>query len=224
MMKRGALCGIFGVAVIGAVSFILFSGLAYAHCDTLDGPVVTTAKKAIENGDVTPILKWVKNENETEIRELFKKTMTVRAKGPEAKELADLYFLETLVRIHRAGEGEPYTGLKPTGNLDFAIVESDKALETGKADELVKMVANEVEEGIRKRFQKALEKKKHADDSAEAGREFVEAYVGFLHYMERLHQVMKAPADGHGGHAGHKEVKDSGRGSGHAADAQHKHK
>ena len=88
----------------GSAPFLL--PFVFAHCDTLDGPVVKTAKTALEKGEVTPILKWVKKENETEIRDLFKKTLTVRSKGKEAQELADMYFLETLVRLHRAGEGD----------------------------------------------------------------------------------------------------------------------
>jgi hypothetical protein len=43
----------------------------------------------------------------------FTKTLAVRKQSKEAKELADMYFFETLVRIHCAGEGAPYTGLKP---------------------------------------------------------------------------------------------------------------
>jgi hypothetical protein len=84
-----------------------------AHCDTLDGPVVQTARTALEKGDITPLLKWVRVEDEKEIKDAFEKTLAVRRKGAEAKELADMYFFETLVRIHRAGEGAPYTGLKP---------------------------------------------------------------------------------------------------------------
>ena len=85
----------------------------WAHCDSLDGPVVMDARTALEKGDVTPVLKWVKKEHELEIRNVFEQTMTVRAKGEDAKALADMYFFETIVRIHRAGEGEAYTGLKP---------------------------------------------------------------------------------------------------------------
>ncbi|MDO9110070.1 MAG: DUF6448 family protein [Desulfatirhabdiaceae bacterium] len=193
------------VAAIALISIIYLSGLSYAHCDTLDGPVVMTAKKAIEKGDVTPVLKWVKKEHEAEIRELFKKTIAVRTKGAEAKELADTYFFETLVRIHRAGEGAPYTGLKPSGNLDFGISQADKSLETGSADELIKAITNQAAEGIRKRFVLAMEKKKHADESIEGGREFVEAYVEFLHYVERLDLDIKGPSEGHGHGDAHKE-------------------
>ena len=178
--------------------------LIQAHCDTLDGPVVLTAMKALEKGDVTPVLKWVKKEHEGEIRDLFKKTLAVRSKGPEAKELADRYFLETLVRLHRAGEGAPYTGLS-AGPAEPIIVAADKSLETGSADHLVKHVSEAVASGIRKRFTHTLEKKKHADESIDAGREFVEAYVEFTHYVERLYNDAKGGSTEHGkGEAPHK--------------------
>ena len=106
--------------VMGAVMLFVLAGLAvllpravFAHCDTMDGPVVAAAKAALEKGDVTPVLKWVAKDREGEIRTAFQKTLAVRSKGPEAKELAHMYFFETLVRIHRAGEGAPYTGLQP---------------------------------------------------------------------------------------------------------------
>jgi hypothetical protein len=129
--------------------------------------------------------------------------MAVRGKSPEAKELADMYFFETLVRIHRASEGAPYTGLL-AGPAEPIIVEADKALEKGSVDHLVKHVTDAVAKGIRQRFQKTLEGKKHAEDSIAAGREFVEAYVEFTHYVERLH----LDAAGHAAHGaeptGHK--------------------
>lgn len=163
------------------------SGIAGAHCDTLAGPVVADAKKALEKNNVTPVLKWVKKENEGEIKEAFKKTVAVRNQGKEAKELADMYFYETLVRIHRAGEGAPYTGLKSEEEIEPIIVEADKSLESGSSDNLVKKVGVAVSDGIRERFKRAYETKKHSNKSVEAGREFVEAYVEFTHYVERLY-------------------------------------
>src|SRR5512138_2915043 len=91
---------------------LLWPRPAAAHCDTMGGPVIADAKVALAKGDLTPVLKWVKPENEPEVRTAFTQTLKVRAQGPEARELADRYFFETLVRIHRAGEGAPYTGLK----------------------------------------------------------------------------------------------------------------
>lgn len=175
---------------------------AAAHCDTLDGPVVATAKAALEKGDVTPILKWVQKDDEHAIHEAFEKTLAVRAKGPEAKALADMYFFETLVRIHRAGEGAPYTGLKASEPA-VAVAGADKALETGSADGLVKLVTDDVAEGVKKRFTHTLELKKHADESVAKGREFVASYVDFTHYVEGLHE-MATKAGGHHAEGGEK--------------------
>jgi hypothetical protein len=188
---------IFGAVIL----FTAWSGNAFAHCDTLDGPVVKTARMALEKGDVTPLLKWVQADDEKEIRAAFQKTLAVRAKGPEAKELADRYFFETLVRIHRAGEGAPYTGLKPGAAVDPAVALADKALETGSADKLVEVLTAAMADGIRARFQQARETRVHADDSVAAGREFVKAYVVFTHYAEGLHATIKANADHHSGEA-----------------------
>ena len=169
------------------MSIWFIPNISGAHCDTLEGPVVKAAKVALEKGDVTPVLKWVKKEHEKEIREIFKKTLAVRTKGPEGKELADMYFFETLVRIHRAGEGAPYTGLKPGEAIEPVIAEADKALESGSVDNLIKILTNDMSKGIRERFARAQETKKHTDENVEAGREFVEAYVEFTHFVERLH-------------------------------------
>ncbi|MEE9553949.1 MAG: DUF6448 family protein [candidate division Zixibacteria bacterium] len=178
---------------------VITTSIAAAHCDSMSGPVIVTARTALERGDVTPVLKWVKAENETEIRELFEKTLAVRQKGPEAKELADMYFFETLVRIHRAGEGAPYTGLKPAGEIEPIIQLSDKALESGDVDSLILKVSEKVSRGIRERFEHASNAEKNAGISIEAGREFVEAYVVFTHYVEKIHEA----AAGHDPHADH---------------------
>lgn len=171
--------------------------IAIAHCDTLDGPVVTDAKKALEKGDVTPVLKWVKKENEENITASFKKTLAVRKQGKEAKELANMYFFETLVRIHRAGEGAPYTGLKPSEAVEPSVAEADKALETGSADNLIKHVTDAVAKGIRERFNRTKDAKKSADKSVESGREFVAAYVDFTHYVEKIYMDAAGPAHQH---------------------------
>ncbi len=171
--------------------------IAGSHCDTLAGPVVMTAKAALEKGDVTPVLKWVKKEHEGEIREIFKNTLAVRKLSPEAKKLADMYFFETLVRVHRAGEGAPYTGLKPGEAVEPIIAEADKALEKGSVDDLVRHVTDAVAKGIRERFTHAKETKKNVDKSIDAGREFVDAYVVFTHYIEGVYEAAKKAAHDH---------------------------
>ncbi len=206
MKEKGLLRMVIVLSIGFSIWFI--PNIAGAHCDTLDGPVVSTARIALEKGDVTPVLKWVKKEDEKEIRDQFDKTVAVRKQGKEAKELADMYFFETLVRIHRAGEGAPYTGLKPGEAVEPSVAAADKALESGSSDKLVKLITGAVEKGIRDRFAHAFETKKHADHTVDAGRKFVEAYVEFTHYVERLHMDAERPS-GHsvkqetGGTAGH---------------------
>ena len=170
---------------------------AAAHCDTLDGPVVEAARIALKKGDVTPVLKWINKDSETEVREAFAATLKVRSLGEEARKLADTHFFETLVRVHRAGEGVPFTGLKPAGTIDPGFVAADKALAEGSVAELSTDITKAVQEGIRKRFADVLEKKKHADESVEAGRAYVAAYVEYAHYVEALHALTSRGAEEH---------------------------
>jgi hypothetical protein len=159
--------------------------------------VVESARHALTTGDVTPLLKWVPIDDEQLIRIAFKNTVDVRKLGGQAQELADMYFFETLVRIHRAGEGASYTGLKPGVEVDPAIALADKALESGSVDKLVGVLTDATAKGIRERFRRAMETKKHADESVTAGREFVEAYVIFTHYVEELHASVKGGTEHH---------------------------
>ena len=185
-------------AAVVVLTLLVIPQTALAHCDTLDGPVVETARIALDKGDVTPLLKWVRADDEQEIKAAFQKTLTMRAMGSEAKDFADMYFFETLVRIHRAGEGAPYTGLKPGAAIDPAVALADQALEGGSVDKLVKVLTDAMANGIRERFAKAYENQKHADDSVLDGREFVESYVVFTHYVEGLHNLIKGNAAPHG--------------------------
>jgi hypothetical protein len=185
------------IALVIFEMLFLYSINANAHCDTLDGPVVETARQALTTGDVTPVLKWVPIDDEQLIRTAFQNTVSVRKLGGQAQKLADMYFFETLVRIHRASEGASYTGLKPGTEVDPAIALADKALESGSVDKLVGVLTDATLKGIRERFRQALETRQHADESVAAGREFVEAYVIFTHYVEGLHALIKGGAVPH---------------------------
>jgi hypothetical protein len=196
MSRIARSCALCVASVLAAGTILLTPSVLSAHCDTYNGPVVTAAEQALEKGDVTPVLRWVKKEDEAKITEAFKKTVAVRSKGPEAKELADNYFFETLVRMHRAGEGEPFTGLK-NEPAEPIVAMSDRALATGSVDSLANKVAAHVKEGIRERFAKALEAKKTADKSVEAGREYVEAYVNYVHYVEGIHAAAMSKGEHH---------------------------
>lgn len=171
---------------------------ALAHCDGLDGPVVTAARQALQAGDPNLVLVWVQEKDAAEIRRAFDRTMKLRKLSAEAKDMADTYFFETLVRIHRAGEGAPYDGLKPAGrDLGPAIPAADKALVTGDVEPLVKILMAHLEEGLRERFARANSLKNYAKNDVEAGRKYVAAYVTYLHYAEGLHAATASAAHGH---------------------------
>ena len=170
---------VLGILSIGAMP-------AAAHCDTMSGPVVASARQALASADVTPVLKWIKPEHEAEVRDAFTRTLKVRKQNPESGELADRYFFETVVRIHRNGEGESYTGLK-TGEPEHAIAAADLALANGEPDTLIEEATRKIAGEIRERFGRVQQTQKHAGDSVSAGREYVEAYVAFMHYVEKLH-------------------------------------
>jgi len=193
LVRRILLVAIATVLTLGMYSFVA------AHCDTLDGPVIQDARKALDAKDVTPVLKWVKQKDEKVVRAVFAKAQS--AKGKKNADAAEMQFFATLVKIHRAGEGAPFTGLKPAGEVEPAIAEADKALENGSSDALVKLVTDDVAAGIRKRYEHAAATYKHKDESVEQGREFVEAYVAYTHYVERLH----LDATGKGAHDAHAE-------------------
>ncbi|MBP2680722.1 MAG: hypothetical protein H6Q78_585 [Candidatus Krumholzibacteriota bacterium] len=185
-------------AALAATLFMFSPGTVFAHCDTMDGPVVKEALAALEDGDVTPVLKWVKKEHEAEIKDAFAKTRAARAEGPEAKEVADRWFLETLVRIHREGEGAPYTGLKPAGaDLPHFVAAADKVVDgTLPVETLVEHFSTVVTEGLKKRYEAMSEAKKRANESVDAGRAYVAAYVEYVHYIEEI----TTRAESSGGH------------------------
>lgn len=180
------------------VSVALLPRVAFAHCDGLDGPVVKAAHKALETGNINPVLIWVPKDSEGEIKNAFQKTLAVRKLSPQAKDLADMYFFETLVRVHRAGEGEPYTGLKPAGgDLGPAIPAADKAIESGKLEPLLKILSETIDTEVREKFKGVVAKKNFRPDDIDAGREYVEAYVSFVSYIERIYDAAKSAAEGH---------------------------
>lgn len=171
---------------------------ALAHCDGLDGPVVQAAQEALRSGDVNQVLIWVHPQEADEIKHAFEETRAVRKLNAEAQALADRYFFETLVRVHRAGEGAPYTGLKPAGrDLGPAIPAADKAIATGSDEAVIGLLTDEVREGVRAHFQDVVAKKKFAPDDVAAGREYVEAYVGYVHYVERVYEGATRSSEGH---------------------------
>jgi hypothetical protein len=175
---------------------IFFSSIgAFAHCDTMDGPVIADAKKAITENNVNYVLKWVRTQDEAEIKVAFNLSMKVRVLSPEAKELSDKYFFETLVRVHRNGEGVPFTGVKPSGTpIDEKILAADKSIELRNLSPLKDLVPKDKMPELTKRFNKVMSLRNFNVNNVEAGREYIEAYVQFFHFAE-------GEEEGHEAHA-----------------------
>lgn len=178
--------------------------LSAAHCDTLDGPVIKDARLALEKGDVTPVLKWVQQKDEAQVGKAFHQALAAKTKGGKDQEEVAHRFFATLVKIHRAGEGAPFTGLKPAGTVEPVIATADTALVSGSDEELIKLVTDPVAKGIRERHHQAAELYKHKDESVEAGRNYVKAYVEYTHYVERLQQDAAGHTEHHKESAGKK--------------------
>lgn len=171
------------------------------HCDTLDGPVVTAARKALEAGNVDLILPYVPGEGEAEIVRAFEKVMRIRSDGT-VREVADLYFFETVVRIHRMGEGAPYTGLKPAGLDEGPIIPvAERAIETGSPDELIRTLADMLHDQVTHRFHQMLHLREQADRSVEDAREYVEAMLGLQVWSHSIYERLHGEA-----HAAHQHT------------------
>lgn len=162
------------------------------HCDTRDGPVVKAAIKALDTENVNLILIWVPKAAEKELRESFDRTLLARRYGKEAKEVADDWFFETAIRLHRAGEGAPYTGLKPAGLDEGPVVpRAEKAIESGDPKEAIGFVLRTIEEELQRRFNQVNAKKKYDENDVVAGREYVHAFINFVVYSHHLYAMVK---------------------------------
>lgn len=169
------------------------------HCDSMDGPVVKAARRALEEGDVDLVLPYVQQDGEEEIRRAFERATEAR-RSEVGKEVGDLYFFETVVRVHRRGEGAPFTGLKPAGlDVGPVIPVAETAIETGSSDDLVRVLGDLVHEEVKERFERVMELQKHAEGPVPEAREYVEAMLGLQVWSHKVYLAIEAdPLGGHG--------------------------
>jgi hypothetical protein len=182
----------FYVLLLAIVGSSVFIAAVYAHCDTMSGPVAVAARKALESGDIKLVQIWVGQSQEKELGERFRQCLSVRKMGGQAKELADKYFIETAIRLHRQAEGMSFTGVKPAQALPPDVAAAEKALQTGDIEVVTDLLSGEIKEGVQKWFDAAMQAKKHKDDSLDAGREWVDAYVKYVVYVHGLHTAIQA--------------------------------
>jgi len=170
---------------------------ARGHCDTLDGPVVNAARTALDTRKLNPVLAWVRPGDEAEVKAAFARSLAVRKLGAEARELADTSFLETVVRVHRAGEGAPYTGLKAAGqDLGPAVPAADRAIGKRSAEEVEKLLVETVRKGLHQRLERVTSRSQPGEDVG-SGRQWVEAYVPYVHWVEGVYQAAAGGAGVH---------------------------
>jgi hypothetical protein len=168
----------------------------------MDGPVVKAARKALEAGNIDLVLPYVHKAGEAEVIRAFEKVLPLHELPNGAREVADLYFFETVVRIHRAGEGAPFTGLKPAGlSVGPVIPVAERAIGTGSPNELLQILSDTVRAEIKKRFDRVMELKKNAEGSVDKSREYVEAMLGLQVYAHKLYKCATAgPHESHDQH------------------------
>ena len=193
-------------ASILAAGLFLGAQSAQAHCDSVDGPVAKASLAALDTGNVNLVLPYAPSNAETEIKAMFAQSLKVRALGPDAKALAERAFIETTIRLHRAGEGAAYNGLKPVG-IDYgpAIPAAERAVVTADLAEVKALLVEDIEHGLHTRLTHVLAARSNAKgpitaNDVPAARRRVSAELGFVTYVEALHQA----AQGGTGHE-HKE-------------------
>lgn len=194
------------LAITGTIA-LWPSAPASAHCDSVNGPVVAAAKASLEKNDVKLVLPYVKPAQEQELTSAFKQTVAIRQRGAEVREVADHYFYETAVRLHRIGEGASYTGLKDEPVTDPALIAAEKSLEQGNPDEVITVLDNALRTKVAERYQHVLEARaaEAANPTVETARERVEAELMFEKYVLELNGAINAAAHeeagaGEGGH------------------------
>lgn len=173
------------------------------HCDSLDGPVVTAAREALAAGDVDLVLPYVPEGAEAEVRDVFDSVRSARTAGEAACEVADRLFFETVVRLHRAGEGAPYEGLKPAGlDVGPVIPLAERAVETGSAEPVATYLMAVLHEELERRLERVNTLAADRHRSVGDARAHVEAMLGFEVYSHHLLRAIRAPAHGHAGSPG----------------------
>jgi hypothetical protein len=197
------------MAVMKALAgFVIASGLilgvsdARAHCDSVDGPVAKGIQKALETGNINLVLPYAPATAEAELKATFAEARNVRALGNDARKLADRSFMETAIRLHRAGEGAGFTGLKPVG-IDYGpmIAAAERSLESGDLQPVKSALLEEIDHVLGERLAHIRELRKVSSEPTNyaevaAARDRISAELGFITFAEGLRQAVleKTPA------------------------------
>ncbi|MFC5235978.1 DUF6448 family protein [Pseudonocardia zijingensis] len=163
---------------------------------------MTAARQALDQSDVDLVLPYVHADGEQEVQRAFELALEVRNLGPEAREVADRWLFETVVRVHRAGEEAPFTGLKPAGlDVGPVIPAAERALDAGSPEPLGDVLCGIVREQVERRHRHAMERRTHGGDGVPAARAAVEAVLGLEVWAHAVYrQLMADPHEPAGAH------------------------
>lgn len=209
LMRNGSLRVVTALTVLATAVLAAFAAPtpASAHCDSEKGPVAQAAMKALEANNVNLVLPYVQPDAEAELTAAFKHVMQVRKGGGGSKELADRYFLETAIRLHRLGEGASYEGMTSEA-VPAPILTADRAMASGLLDPLYKMLDQAIRKSVAEKYQAVVQAREEAAKlgTVEAFREQAEAELVFEKFIYELygaaslaqpHAEGQAPAHAH---------------------------
>ena len=174
--------------------------------DGAPGRGAPAPRDALAQDNVDLVLPYVKADQEAELTAAFDQTMAIRDSSPEVQKLADQYFVETSVRLHRVGEGASYTGLKDDVEISPGLAAAEQSLESGTSDRVFKVLKRDLRTELTDRFNHVLETRdaEQANPSVATARERAEAELMFEKYILEIETATNAEL-GHDAPAGGEE-------------------
>lgn len=179
---------LFFVLLMMFSSIGLLPWVAFAGDDPMDKRVAEDARETLDTGNVNPTLKWIEEGQETELMEAFANTQAKRSRGEDSRETADQEFIETAIKLFHQRKRPEFTGLRTAGTSPEGIVaEAEKALDEDNPAGLVRMLQADVKRGLTEHFARVSSAVRHKDESVEAGRAYVKAYIDYVHFVRDLY-------------------------------------
>jgi hypothetical protein len=150
--------------------------------------VVRAARRALGEERVAVVLPFVPKAAEKEVTELFHKVVHARKADPVSRDVADEHFFDTVVRLHRAGEGAPFTGLKPAGlDVGPVIPVAEHAAESGDGRALEDILVDVVRAEVQRRLRHLAHLRPEMEHGVDHAREYVKASLGLQVWAHALY-------------------------------------
>jgi regulator of cell morphogenesis and NO signaling len=136
-------------------------------------------------------LIWVRPQDEPEVRGVFDRVSSMRTHDDAARFVGERLFIETVVRLHRAGEGMPYTGVKwEAAPMDEGVALAESALTAGSLAPVLRESSRRLHQSLEQLYGDVTSTRHYEPGNVEAGRRSVEAYVRYVHQVEALFQLL----------------------------------